>query len=39
MDKIRHGLDLSNYEADKVFDELEKELGITEDEINEEEAD
>ena len=39
MDKIIHGLDLPNDVAEKNFEILMKELGITEEEINEEEAD
>lgn len=34
MDKIRHGLDLSHEEADKVFEQLENELGITNEDID-----
>jgi len=34
MDKIKHGLDLSHKEADEVFESLNKELGITEEDIN-----
>lgn len=34
MDKIRHGLDLSHEEADNVFEKLKKELGITDEEID-----
>ena len=39
MDKIVHGLDLPNDVAEKNFEILMKELDITDEEINEEEAD
>lgn len=39
MDKVVHGLDLPNDVAEKNFEILMKELGITEEEINKEEAD